>query len=206
MASTNVQSTVRLRRLALCLAAAVVATVPLAGCSENGNFCIFGYTTEPLYDRSVRTVRVPIFKNRTFLKELEFSLTDAVVREIGLKTPYIVRQCTEDADTEILGVITSFTKGVINVNQAGENREAQTILTVEITWRDLRVGHVGEVLSRPRPKPGDPPLPPGVPVPPVIVQSLGDFIPEVGGSNRSAQKENVDRLAVQIVSMMEKPW
>jgi hypothetical protein len=42
--------------------------------------------------------------------------------------------------------------------------------------------------------------------PPVLVQSLGHFIPELGGSFASAQQENVDNLAIQIVSMMEKPW
>ncbi len=35
---------------------------------------------------------------------------------------------------------------------------------------------------------------------------LGDFIPELGQSLTTAQKQNVDRMAVQIVSMMEKPW
>ena len=48
-----------------------------------------------------------------------------------------------------------------------------------------------------------------LPVPPsgkVIIGSLGDFIPELGQSLTTAQKQNVDRLAVQIISMMEKPW
>lgn len=57
-----------------------------------------------------------------------------------------------------------------------------------------------------------PPLPPpeeGVvpPVqPPVLVQSIATFIPELGESITTASKFNVDRLAVQIVSMMEAPW
>ena len=55
--------------------------------------------------------------------------------------------------------------------------------------------------------PGASPLPPGVPPSArVTVTSLGDFIPELGQSLTTAQKQNVDRMAVQIVSMMEKPW
>jgi hypothetical protein len=40
----------------------------------------------------------------------------------------------------------------------------------------------------------------------VVVTSIANFIPELGESITTAQKRNVDRLAVQIVSMMEKPW
>jgi hypothetical protein len=64
--------------------------------------------------------------------------------------------------------------------------------------------------------PGGTPLPPvlcgpdGKPRPPnygkVTLTSSGDFIPELGQSITTAQKQNVDRMAVQITSMMEKPW
>ena len=50
-------------------------------------------------------------------------------------------------------------------------------------------------------------VPPGVPPTAVVtVTSLGDFIPELGQSLTTAQQQNVNRLAIQIVSMMEKPW
>ena len=39
-----------------------------------------------------------------------------------------------------------------------------------------------------------------------MVQSIGGFIPELGQSLTSAQQQNVNRLATQIVSLMEKPW
>ena len=53
--------------------------------------------------------------------------------------------------------------------------------------------------------------PDGIPVPTqpkgvVIVTSTGNFIPEIGESLATAQKKAVDRLAVQITAMMEKPW
>ncbi|MCS6852277.1 MAG: LPS assembly lipoprotein LptE [Gemmataceae bacterium] len=56
-----------------------------------------------------------------------------------------------------------------------------------------------------------PPTPLSAPAPappagPVLVQSLANFIPELGESLTTAEQKNVNRLAVQIVSMMEKPW
>ena len=62
------------------------------------------------------------------------------------------------------------------------------------------------------PPPGAPPpaMPgPGgvfVPLPPVLVQGLGTSIPELGRSTAAADVEAINRIAVQIVSMMERPW
>jgi len=198
------------RRIVLSLIGCCAALL-LPSCAGDGNFTLLGYTTRPNYDTSIHTVRVPIFKNQTFYRGLEFELTQAVVREIEAKTPYKVVSASCDADTELTGNIVQFTKIILNRNQVNEVREAETIMGVEIVWRNLRTG---EILSLPKKGPGAPPpvpadLPPGMPPPkppPVLIQSVGHFIPEVGGSITTAQKENVDRLAVQVVSMMEVPW
>jgi hypothetical protein len=194
--------------IALC-----ATTVP--ACGWDGHFTLLGYSTRPNYDPTIRTVHVPIFKNATFWRGLEFELTEAVVREIQAKTPYRVEACAEDADTELTGVIVNYTKNILNRNQLNEVREAETVLAVEVVWRDCRSG---EILSQPRPAgmatggvptwdPGQPIPPPATaPARPVLVQSVGGFIPELGGSITSARKENVDRLATQIVALMEKPW
>jgi hypothetical protein len=180
----------------------------LPSCGWDGHFTVLGYTTRPNYDTAIHTVRVPIFKNTSFRRGLEFELTQAVVREIEAKTPFKVVSASCPADTELTGTIVSLNKNVINRNQLNEVRDAETILAVEIIWKDLRTG---EILSKPKPKPGPdgslpPPPPPGTPPPVLTVQSTGRFIPELGQSLTTAEKENVDRLAVQIVSMMEIPW
>ncbi len=251
-------------RLALLACAIVALTLP--SCESDGNFTILGYTTKPNYDCSIHTVRVPIFQNRTFRQGIEFDLTKAVVREIEQKTPYKVVGPDADADTELTGTILSYIKNTLNVNPNAEIREQQTVLTVEITWRNLRTG---EYLSNPKkpsnasiptlpplpgagpisvapgvvasggvsvptaPSPsvaaltpgasGTPPVvgpdglpvvtvgPDGVPLPPqpktsVQIVSLGNFIPELGESLATAQQKAVNDMAVQITSMMEKPW
>lgn len=210
----------------------LLATTP--GCLER-HFSILGYTTEPQYNRDIHTVYVPIFKNESLRRGLEFDLTRAVVREIESKTPYKVISCADEADTELFGTIFGRYKNILNRNQLNEVREAETALMVNIVWRDRRTG---EVLSMPQRGPGvPPPLPAAIPIvpptapagvpavaaapgapptgpvpltpvppPPVAVMSLATFIPELGESLTTAEKKNVDRLAVQIVSMMEKPW
>jgi hypothetical protein len=57
--------------------------------------------------------------------------------------------------------------------------------------------------------PGGPPLPPGAPTPPwayQLVRSVAYFRPELGESISTAEQRNVDRMAIQIISMMEAPW
>jgi len=181
----------------------------MPSCGWDGQFNILGYTTRPNYDTSIHTVRVPIFKNNTFYRGLEFDLTRAVVRDIESMTPFKVVSEGCPADTELSGKIVAFNKNILNRNQLNEVREAETVLAVEVVWKDLRTG---EIISKPRPKPGEPippPPPPGAPPPPpppVLVTSLGHFIPELGQTFTTAQQQNVDQLAVQIVSMMEVPW
>ncbi len=222
--------------LVLLLLAASALFLP--SCEWDGNFTVLGYTTKPQYPTNIHTVYVPIFKNLTLWRGLEFDLTRAVVREIEAKTPYKVVSNPDCADTELKGTIVSLNKNVINRNQLNEIREAETTLAVEITWKDLRTG---EILSRPRPPglanpsipggpapsglprnasadspvdPARPPeyVPPGMPTPspsnppPGLVQSIASFIPELGQSITTAQQVNVNRFAIQIVSMMESPW
>jgi hypothetical protein len=187
-------------------------TLLLPACNWDGHFDVLGYTTRPNYDTSIHTVYVPIFKNMSYRRGLEDDLTRAVIREIESKTPFRVVACEAGADSILVGTVIIRNKVINNYNQFNEVRDVDVTLAAEINWRDLRPGHTGETLSQPRPgRPGDPPpdLPPGAPKPPgppVLVQAIGNFIPEVGGSVTTAEQIAVNRLAVQIVSMMEKPW
>ncbi len=221
----------------------------LPACTQDGHFTVLGYSTAPNYDCNIHTVHVPIFENRTFRRGLEFDLTQAVVREIQAKTPYRVVGIDQPADTELRGTIVAGTKGILNLNQLAETREAETAITVELTWIDLRSG---QVLSKPGRRfgtPGEvePALAPGVtnnvpgftppvitgatapigadvatgdgtpplptplgappPKPPVIrLRTVSSFIPELGESIATGFQKAIDKMAIQIVSMMEKPW
>jgi hypothetical protein len=63
--------------------------------------------------------------------------------------------------------------------------------------------------------PDTPPVVPGGPfvAPPkaddaarIMVTGLGDYIPELGESTTTAYQKSINKLAIQIVSLMEKPW
>jgi len=197
------------RHLCWCLLA-VFPFLPACTFQPNGHFKLFGYSTQPNYDTGIRTVYVPIFKNDTFYKGLEFDLTKAVIREIEGKTPYKVVNCRDDADTELCGKLINFNKLLVLNNQQNEIRQGQSVLSVELVWRDLRPGFGESVLSNRGPvRPPDPfapppdPNAPPRPVPPILIQALGNYEPELGGSLNASQIQVADRLAVQIVSMME---
>jgi len=218
----------RISRRGFLLGLAGVA-LGLPACSQDGHFTVLGYTTKPNYNTEFHTVHVPIFKNLTMRQNLEFDLTREVIRQIQLKTPYRVVSCWKDADTELTGTITLATKSILNRNQLNEIREAETSLVVELVWRDLKTG---EILSKPK-KEGEAPVNtqiPGIPAitghpddftmftppPPapgdpkvsavVLARSLAHFIPELGESITTAQQKNIQRLATQIVSLMECAW
>jgi hypothetical protein len=181
----------------------------LASCSSDGHFTFLGYTTKPNYDPGIHTVYVPIFKNVTFQRGLEFDLTKAVIREIEGKTTFKVVDCRDGADTELIGKIINVRKGWISMTQLGGTREVEAGMTVELTWRDLRPGSTGTILSAdPRKETvrDETPLPGQKPPPPTLVSPSANFIPELGGSLAAANKQLVDRTAIQIVSMMEKSW
>jgi hypothetical protein len=216
------------------LAVLLFGAVLAAGCESAGHFSLLGYTTKPNYNENIRTVYVPQFNSQIFIdntrRSLPIDVTKAVIREIESKTPYKVTSNRDAADTELSGTLLMLSKNLLNRNQLNEIREAETVLTAAIVWKDLRTG---EILSKPRKgapdltTPGIPALeipdiggyvpfaapttlppgtlPPDKPVP-VLVTGTGQYIPEIGQSNLSAYQHSVNQLATQIVSQMEKPW
>ena len=155
------------RRALLLALAGVAIAVPACEFNEmfawnDGKPTIFWYKTAPNYDKRIKTVRVKIFKNSSPwavlpVPGMEMELTQALVREIEAKTPYKVVQ--GDADTEMSGIIKSFTKINLNYNQNNEVRECQTTLIAEVVWKDLRTN---ELLSSPSPKAIEPVPPAGL--------------------------------------------
>src|SRR5260370_22615648 len=142
LSRTRPMKSIRLTMLVLAASALL-----LPSCEWDGNFTVLGYTTKPQSPTNIHTVYVPIFKNLTLWRGIEFDLTRAVIREIEAKTPYKVVSNPDCADTELKCTIVSLNKNVINRNQLNEIREAETTPAVDIIWKNNRTG---EILSRPR--------------------------------------------------------
>src|SRR5204862_3417847 len=105
-----------------------ISALLLPSCNWDGNFTVLGYTTKPQYPDHIRTIYVPIFKNLTMWRGLEFGLTRAVIREIEAKTPYKVVSSPSCATPHLSESFVCFNKNVINRNQLNEIRGAETTL------------------------------------------------------------------------------
>ncbi len=151
-----------------------------------------GYMVGNAYGPDVRTVEVPIFENDTFRRGIEYQLTESVQREIQLRTPF--RLVKGPADTRLTGRIVEARKNVLGETRNDDPRELQLALFVRVTWEDLRTG---QLLAQQE-----------VPLQPQAIPTVGvaEFAPEVGQSLASATQDATNRLARQIVNMMEAPW
>jgi len=152
-----------------------------------------GYTIGAPYSQEIRSVHVPTFKSGSNRRFVEYQLTEAVQKQIQQRTPFrLVKE--PDADTRLTGRIIDLRKNALGFTQFSDARELQVNLMVEVTWEDLRTG---KIIGQQR-----------VPMPPEMLQlaAQGEFAPEVGQSLATADQAAIDRLARNIVDMMEMPW
>jgi hypothetical protein len=159
----------------------------LAGCT--------GYQvgTTSLYAPHVRTVYVPTFESDSFRRNLGERLTEAVMKEIEDTTTYKVVG-TPNADSTLRGRITSDTKRVVVENWHDDPRQVEVDLHVRVKWVDANGSPI-------RPEQA-------IPLPPEFVDVAGTapLFPEIGRSVATAQQQAIQRVAQQIVGMMENPW
>jgi len=146
-----------------------------------------GYTSANLYRTDVKTVCVKMLENKTFRRSIEFDLTSAICRQIELHCPYKIESDNSKADTVIYGQITSVEEDVLTQQRKLDRPiENLVVLTVEITWKDLRSGEM--LMDNQR------------------FRLDSSYAPLLGSTRDIAAKEAADKIAVIIVQAMEKPW
>ena len=149
--------------------------------------------SQSLYAPDVATVYVPMIESDSFRRDLGERLTEAVIKEIELKTPFKVVG-TPDADSILSARLIGDTKRVIVENQNDDPRAIEIATTAEVTWLNRR--------RQPLRAPSAIPLPP----PLLAIDQTAPLIFEGGQSVVTAQQQAIERLAQQIVSTMEEPW
>ncbi|MBS0209793.1 MAG: hypothetical protein JSS27_12660 [Planctomycetes bacterium] len=181
------RTTIKRRAALSALLLAALALVAAPGCRT------YMVGTRSLYPPNIRTVHVPIFESNSFRRDLGEQLTEAVVKEIELKTPFKVVGSTE-ADSVLSGRIVGESKQLLVKPPTDEQRLLQTQMMVQVSWVDRR----GSQLQGDR----------SVPVPQAMmtVQQVNNLVPEMGQTITTQQQQSIQRLAEQIVSMMEAPW
>lgn len=157
----------------------VLITLVAAGC---------GYTHQPLFSDEVHSVAVPLFENRSFYRGLEREVTEALIKEIELRTPYKVAPA-ERADTVLRGTITAVDQSRMSRRRdGGLPLEEELQIRVNVEWQDLRSGRTL------RERRG--------------LTAVGRYVParEIGETHEIAQYAASQRLARQIVGAMGEAW
>jgi hypothetical protein len=149
-----------------------------------------GYSLASQYDTGIKTVCVPIWTRgrNVFRREIEFRLTEAVVKKIELDTPYKVVDKAR-ADTELRGTLDLVSQRVLSFNpDNGLPRETEITMSVSFTWTDLRSGKAIKQVANLRQS--------AVYIPPSPLSE--DFF--------QGSEDVVNRLAQRVVEQMESDW
>lgn len=166
----------------------IPSLLALTGCgyTQAGDAPSGGYQWRSLWREDVKTVAVPIFKNKDFTRGVEFSLTKAVISQIESHSPYkVVAQ--ERADTVLEGEIVSVTRqNVSSDSRTAIPQEQLVIYRIDFTWKDLRNG---KILVQRR-----------------NFEQTTTYYPTLGEGQYVGQQSVAERLALAIVQEMQADW
>jgi lipopolysaccharide assembly LptE-like protein len=168
----------------------------------NSAFCILNFLPgcagyqigqRSLYRPDIRTIHIPVVQSDSYRRYLGEKLTEAIVKEVELKTPYKVVDAAS-ADSVLSVRLASDSKKVLSENRFDEPRDIETDFFAQVSWIDRR----GDLIMSHDDVPAAPLL--------LNVGQSANFVPEGGQSLTTAQQEVIQRLAEQIVGQMELAW
>jgi len=148
---------------------------------------MLGYSVRAPYDTNIKTVYVPTFQSVTFRRDVNLQLTELVIKEIERRTPYKVVGTPADADTTLTGTINYTEKNVAVESPANLPRQLTSTMMVNVTWIDNKAVEKKNPL-------------------PAVVSETFNFFPEIGETAEAAFYRTAEKMAIQIVNMMEEPW
>jgi hypothetical protein len=169
----------RPKKLAVVLASALLAVLA-AGC---------GYSLRPPYNPNIKTIYLPVMKSYRFRQDLNIQLTEMLKNEINLRTPYVVTGDPEKADARLEAVVTFDDKNVMVENPFNLPRHILATMTVNATYTDNRTGRVKEKTY-----------------PSAYINEAASFYPEIGENATAGFEKVMEKIARDIVNMMEDPW
>ncbi|MBY0112064.1 MAG: hypothetical protein K2Y21_04525 [Phycisphaerales bacterium] len=146
-----------------------------------------GYSFKTTFDTETRTVQVPIFRNNTYFHGVEAQLTEAIIKEIQSKTPWIIDP-SPAADTTLSGTITNVELKRTATDPSGFVQEYGYVITVNFDWVD---NATGKTLASRR-----------------SFSAADTFVPVRGVSEKIeyGQASAAQRLAKDVVSEMRTQW
>ncbi|MBU3729875.1 MAG: hypothetical protein FGM37_11615, partial [Phycisphaerales bacterium] len=123
-------------RAALALVATAIAIAPASCAGDPGT----GYASGALYSTKYRSVALPIFDNATYDRPISNYVSEALLKEIQMSTPYGVT-AEGRADTVLRGKVTAVRLQTMSQSVAtGLPEEMSYTVTVDYDWVDMRTG------------------------------------------------------------------
>jgi hypothetical protein len=170
----------------VCIALLLLAGPTLAGCAN------YAIGNASLFPAHIRTVHVEIFRSNSFRRNLGERLTEAVAKRIEAVSPMKIVDAAS-ADSVLTGTLVSDSKRLLVESPTDEARQVQMNFQVEVQWHD-RSGNALRTSTL------------ALPSELLVVGQTGNTTPEVGQSIVTGQQVAINRLARQIVALMEQPW
>ncbi|MGN0910233.1 MAG: hypothetical protein ACI4NV_02295 [Thermoguttaceae bacterium] len=170
---------------------AAFLAIALQGCAA-----LSGYNVGPrgLYNGNVRTVYVQMVDADTYRQGFGERITEAVCKKITEQTPYRIATVGE-ADSLLAIKLHSETQSVNARDRFNGTREKNIRLTATAVWKVLDSSNLSESGLTPVSMNDG-----------VTLESSAYLVPEVGQSSATSQQEAIDKLADEIVGLMETPW
>lgn len=154
----------------------------LGGCSGAS-----GYTNASLYPSDIATVYLEMFDNRSFRRGVEYTLTDALAKRIEAQTPYKIVSDRDRADSVISGQLVTIGEGILTIErETGRALEQEVLLTAVVNWKNLKTGRL--MLNNQN------------------VTATASFSEFQSQDFTYASAVAANKLATNIVQMMENPW
>ena len=165
----------------MCVAAAVA---PTGGCASDP---AEGYAMGSGHRADVRSVRVPVWENRTFVPGLEAQLTEALIKEIQRSTPWVI--VSSGATTTLDGTITAADRRKLGTDSTtGLVQDMAVDIAVDFAWTNNRTRKA--LIERRH------------------FRAQGSFIPTrgVGEPLEVGQLDAIEALARDIVNELRSNW
>jgi len=145
-----------------------------------------GYSAKRPFSTDIQTIHVEMFHSKEFRRELEFRLTEAIVKRIEMDTPYRIAP-RRSADAMLSGEILNVENRTFGDDFDKDlPRETGSTIVVRYRLQDMRTGKI--LVERPR----------------FVFQT--SYIPPVGETFSIGMTRGLEGLAEQLVESMESDW
>jgi hypothetical protein len=117
----------------LSMAAFMLAVMIVGGCGD--------YSQGWPYPEKVNSVYVEMFNSKSLRRGAEYTLTDAVCKQLEVQTPYKIVSDRNRADSILYGEIVALGDAVLSSEaETGLPIEKETRVVVVFSWKDLNTG------------------------------------------------------------------